>query len=180
MICLNRSLRTPDIASSRLRILSAIGIVLLALSDLNSRLSPRFLINFTESVPTGVYRILEANKIRRGMYVVFKPPAAALAIAEGRPWFHKDKLFIKQVMGLSGDEICLDSGRLTINNEDIAEVYNSDKQGMPLHPQQGCFRLRVNQLFVLGFMSPWSFDSRYFGPIDSSIIWEAFLLFSFE
>ena len=174
------NLRISELARTRVRYLAAVNTVLLALADLNSRVSPCFVINFTESVPAGVYRILDASEIRRGMYVAFKPPAAALTTAEGRPWFRKDKYFVKQVIGLSGDEIYIKSGKLSVNNDEIAQVLDADRQGVAFAVTEGCYHLSDNQIFVMGLKSTYSFDSRYFGPIDTSIVQKVSFLLSFE
>ncbi len=152
-----------------LKIVAATLLLCAVLELLSSSSGPWFLVNFTDSVPLGVYRLAHPpEKLERGMYVALEPPPAAKVIAAGRPWFHSNRLFLKQVAAVRGDMVCNEEGKLTINGTDWGPIFTADKQGLPLPSLSGCRTLRETELFLLGPKSPWTFDSRYFGTIASS------------
>ncbi len=161
---MNRSTKTP-------LCLTAFVVTFLLLGrECFLRYGPELAINFTESVPRGIYRLSPVTKIERGMYVALKPPDIALWIASGRPWFRADRIFIKEVAGLAGDIICTVNDRLTINGLDRGPVFETDRQGAPLPHFHGCYSVSPDELYLLGPNSVWTFDSRYFGAVKHSEI----------
>ncbi len=127
---------------------------------------PRLLINFTDSVPLGIYRLERTSELRRGMYVALKPPKKAVEIAFGRPWFRPENMFIKEVAGVAADEICAVNQQLLINQQNRGPISTADKQGLLLPYAEGCYKLETDEVFLLGPNSPWSFDSRYWGVVS--------------
>jgi hypothetical protein len=51
-----------------------------------------------------------------------------------------------------------------INGQVLAEVFDKDREGRPLPSWEGCIRLVDGEFFLLQ-PHPYSFDSRYFGPV---------------
>jgi signal peptidase I len=101
-----------------------------------------------------VYR-LEA--IERGDVVVFHYPRDT------------SKSFIKRVIGVAGDRIRIDSGRVYVNDEPLDEEYVA-----PAYADQRSIEAIVvppNSYFVLGDHRSMSNDSRDFGPVAAGYIY---------
>ena len=112
------------------------------------------------------------------MYVALKPPKKAVEIALGRPWFRRENMFIKEVAGVAGDEICAVNQQLLVNQENRGPISLTDRQGLPLPSAEGCYKLETDEVYLLGPNSPWSFDSRYWGVVrvgeiegEAKIVW---------
>ncbi len=156
-------------SKAALVVMSASLTTVLAIQLLFVVLGPQYLINFTDSVPRGMYRLTSLPPSpERGLYVVFEPPETAKSLAAGRPWFRPEKLFLKQVAALSGDTVCNQGGQLVINGEAQGQILQRDRQDRPLPYLTDCVQIGDGQVFLLGPHSPWSFDSRYFGIVDYS------------
>jgi type IV secretory pathway protease TraF len=68
------------------------------------------------------------------------------------------------------DQICRSAGVVYANGTVAAEALDHDREGRPLPLRQGCARLFEGHFFVVQ-PHPYSFDSRYFGPVsDCQII----------
>lgn len=101
-----------------------------------------------------VYRI---EPIERGDIVVFRYPR------------DPSKSFIKRVIGIGGDHIQIDSGRVYVNGKEIEEDYVP-----PVYEDERSYPEIVvppNSYFVLGDHRSMSNDSRDFGPVEQSFIY---------
>ncbi len=100
------------------------------------------------------YRV---EKITRGDVVVFYYPR------------DPQKSYIKRVIGLPGDDIRIDDGRLYVNGRRVSEPYvpvqYRDTRSVPelVVPPGG--------YFVMGDHRSISSDSRDFGPVDRALIY---------
>jgi len=75
---------------------------------------------------------------------------------------------VKQIAAVSGDEVCRSNkptGTIAINGKVLAEVFEKDREDRPLPSWEGCMIL-INGEFFLLQPHPYSFDSRYFGPVS--------------
>jgi len=97
------------------------------------------------------------EKIGRGDVVVFHYPR------------DPEKSYIKRVIGLPGDSIFIDHGRVWINGEPRDEAYvprrYRDTRSMPE------MIVPVGEYFVMGDHRSISSDSRDFGPVDRDLIY---------
>ena len=101
-----------------------------------------------------VYRL---EPIERGDIVVFRYPR------------DPSKSFIKRVIGLAGDRVRIDAGRVFVNGKALEEDYIPE-----VYEDQRTYREIVvppNAYFVLGDHRTMSNDSRDFGPVDSAYIY---------
>jgi signal peptidase I len=101
-----------------------------------------------------VYRL---EPIQRGDIVVFRYPR------------DPSKSFIKRVIGLAGDRIQIDAGRVYVNgnllDEDyVPQVYEDLRSYPEMVVPADCY-------FVLGDHRSLSNDSRDFGPVNQSFIY---------
>jgi len=99
------------------------------------------------------------ESIKRGDVVVFLHPSP----------LDPHQSYIKRVIALPGDQIRIDSGRVFVNGNPISEPYvppeYRDKHSMPeMTVPTDCY-------FVLGDHRNVASDSRYFGPVDRSLIY---------
>jgi signal peptidase I len=101
-----------------------------------------------------VYRL---EPIERGDIVVFRYPR------------DPSKSFIKRVIGLAGDRIQIDDGRVFVNGKLLEEDYvpsiYADQRSYPE------LVVPPNSYFVLGDHRTMSNDSRDFGPVDAGFIY---------
>ena len=110
---------------------------------------------------------------RRGDIVVFQPP----------PGFEQGGVpFIKRIIGLPGDTVILDNGRVYVTPPNAARVQltepyvSRDINGgvEPTLPKDAEstreWTVPAGQYFVMGDNRPESQDSRFFGPIERDLI----------
>jgi signal peptidase I len=101
-----------------------------------------------------VYRL---GDVKRGDVVVFLYPG------------DHTKSYIKRVIGLAGDDVRVDHGRVFVNGEAIAEPYvdvrYEDDRSVPETV------IPAGEVFVMGDHRSISSDSRDFGPIAKKLIY---------
>ncbi len=97
---------------------------------------------------------------RRGDIVVFQPE-------------NSSQEYIKRVIGLPGEEVLIQNGRVFINGEPLEEPY------IPERPRyEGYWRIPPGHVFVLGDNRNHSTDSHVFGPIPMDrIVGKAVLVY---
>jgi conjugative transfer signal peptidase TraF len=153
----------------------AMGIAFLVVSlsvNLWKRFGPTFLINGTPSEPVGFYRLVPRpeSAYRRGMYVVFPVPAELRDLVYGRHWMRNGIPFLKEVLGLEGDRVCIFADRVEINDRLIGPVFRVDSSGLPLPQRRGCLVIPAGYFLAASQHFAKSFDGRYFGPLPLSIL----------
>jgi len=101
-----------------------------------------------------VYRF---EPIRRGDIVVFRCPV------------DQSKSYIKRVVGLPGEWVSIEDGRVQVNGKPLAETYLSsaylDHQS---HPP---VRVEPDHYYVLGDHREFSNDSRLWGSVERRLIY---------
>jgi signal peptidase I len=110
---------------------------------------------------------------QRSDIVVFRVPPALQA--EG---YQADQAFIKRTIGLPGDRIALQAGRVYLNGQPLAEPYVVEP---PKAEDMAEVTVPADQLFVMGDNRNNSNDSRYWGflPIENLVghaVWRFFPL----
>ena len=133
---------------------------------------PTILINETPSEPVGFYRLVghKSQDYRRGMYVVFPVPADLRSIVYGRHWMRNGIPFLKELIGLEGDHVCIFNNRLEVNGRTVGPVFAVDSVGFPLPQHPGCFAIPKGNFFAASQYLDKSFDGRYFGALPLSIL----------
>jgi len=101
--------------------------------------------------------------------VIVLPPEEAKPYLYDRHWT-VSAFLLKQVAALPGEqyEICKP---WLVMKEKKAYIFMEDSDGMPMEsPINGVYTVPEDKILLVSFDVPRSFDSRYFGPIDQSLI----------
>ena len=135
----------------------------------------------------------QAHDVRRGDVVVFTRPDCN---QPGEPTWANCSLLanlddlVKRVVGLPGDRVSIEDGKVSINGRVLDEPYvNTDANGKKVEtirqPPYGCefpgtaahpYVVPKGWVFVMGDNRQDSIDGRCFGPIpESSIVGRAFV-----
>ena len=136
-------------------------------------------VNTTRSIPVGLY-LTRATPIAVGDYVIFCPPQNVLfAIAKKRGYIGAGFCaggtgqMMKRVVALAGDHVAITRDGVYVNGRrlPLSTPYSNDANHRPL-PSLSGLRLRLAQddVFLMSDVSATSFDGRYFGPVNRSLI----------
>jgi len=74
--------------------------------------------------------------------------------------------YVKRVIGLPGDAVRLEDGRVWVNGAELEEPY----VGEPDRMARASVRVRPAHFFVLGDNRPRSCDSRQFGQVPADYV----------
>ncbi len=122
-------------------------------------------LQVTDSMPKGLYLIRPAAAFERGDLVLLDPPAAVAPLMVGRGWLGADMKLLKPIAAAAPDEVCLRDRQVFVNGQAVAPVWRLDRANRPLPRLDLCRRLAAGEVFLLSTRTPYSFDSRYFGPV---------------
>ena len=128
----------------------------------------KLVYNASASAPIGFYWIDQVS-VSRGDTVLIRLSKHVRELVESRQYLPPDVPLIKRVVGIVGDEICRKEREIMINNVTVAIALIEDDQGRKLPVWGGCTTLGLDSFFLLQ-NHPESFDGRYFGPIDRTLI----------
>lgn len=127
--------------------------------------------NFTHSAPKGIYITAWDQEVRAGDYLVMNPPEEIKPYIYGRQWTKANRL-LKRAAALEGEQYAVTDQWITLN-EKRAFIYEVDPDNLLLpRLPNGTHTVPENQVLVVSWDVPSSFDSRYFGPIDKALIFK--------
>ncbi|MEP7247281.1 MAG: conjugative transfer signal peptidase TraF [Gammaproteobacteria bacterium] len=135
-------------------------------------------INLSRSMPRGFYRTV-SDAPSRGALVEACPPSAAAAIAKARAYLPAGTCpgdvapLLKGILAVPGDDVVFTERGLELNGVSIPQTrpFDADLQGRTLEPHPfGSYHLAPGQYWLYSSHHPRSWDSRYFGPVDRSLI----------
>ncbi len=133
---------------------------------------PIIFINYTGSLPNGIYIAIPSFGIRAGDIAAFNMSSDLYEFSLERGYI-SDKLekpqLIKKVM-TPGNIYENKDNQLYINQQYIGPIHPADPKGRPLDViPEGVHVVPENKYFLFT-PHPQSFDSRNYGPVDSSLI----------
>jgi len=140
------------------------GVLVAAIAIPTTTHTPRLVYNASGSAPIGFYRV-ENRPPSRGDIAVVRPSKTLETMLVTRGLLPPGIPLLKRVAAIGGDQVCRSGGVVSVNGETAAEVLERDLQGRPLPFWEGCLRLFDGQFFLIQ-PHPYSFDSRYFGPVS--------------
>jgi conjugative transfer signal peptidase TraF len=131
--------------------------------------------NASPSVPVGLYLVTRASP-RVGDLVVLRLPPVIAAFAARRGYLPTSAYLLKPIAATAGDLVCRFGEQVFVRGEFAAIAATAGSDGNAMPAWEGCRVLQTGEVFVLAD-HPASFDSRYFGPLDTaSLMGRAFLL----
>lgn len=147
----------------------ALGVLALAISVLGGP-HPLLAYNPTPSAPPGFYIVSHPHDLRVGdMVIVAVPPAYQHLVVE-RQYLGVGVPLLKRIVALDGDLVCEEEGTVSVDGRRLVQALVADGAGRPMPIWQGCRPLVAGEFFALMDRSPYSLDSRYFGPLPTTLI----------
>jgi len=146
-----------------LEIFEILAVVLISIYIIYGFIAQPFLVQGASMEPnfsSGDYLLVDEATYRfrgpeRGEVIVFRNPS------------NTSEFFIKRIVGLPGEEVVINDNDVTIDGEQIDEVY----LGGAINVEgQYIFQLDEDEFFVMGDNRPQSFDSRSWGPLGDGLI----------
>jgi signal peptidase I len=101
----------------------------------------------------------------RGDIIVFNPPEGWAKDANGTP-------FVKRIIGIAGDKVDIEAGKVYLNGKILDEPYVFEQQAtdLPGTDTKKSWTIEKDQLFVMGDHRQASQDSRDFGSVSRSAV----------
>ena len=146
--------------------------LILLLPTFTKVISPHFIINYTASLPVGIYfrEPIKGKVLQRGDIVEISQEGKLGLYAGNYHILPKGYSFIKIVYGLPGDTYESSSGTLLLNGLPFGPILKSTSTGIPL-PQKLPGEHTIPTDYILPLTpSQSSFDGRYYGSIPISFI----------
>ncbi len=133
-------------------------------------------LNLTGSLPVGLYLVSRAAPVRQAIVLTCLPREVA-AFARERGYVSSGGACPggvlpvgKPILALAGDTVTVTPTGLLVNGTPVpnSRPLASDRKGRPLpRLAVGRYGVAPGQLWVVSSFSPFSFDSRYFGAVET-------------
>jgi|SRR5699024_87823 len=125
---------------------------------------PRLTINYTSSVPRGLYRVTGVAP-GKGDFTIVRDERI-LKFAAKRDYIISGTPIGKRVVATEGDRACVKESGVYINGSKVphSRPLMFDSEGRRMPSLRRCRRLTTDEIFLMGDKRK-SFDSRYFGAV---------------
>lgn len=131
---------------------------------------PWYIWNASESVPIGLYRLLPLERMTVTELVAIRPPEPLETFLDLNGYLPAGVPMLKRIVALPGQTVCRTERSVKVDDIEIGQALERDGRNRPLPIWQGCRFISGDEIFVMNWQSPVSFDGRYFGPIPSSAV----------
>ena len=136
-------------------------------------------VNLTSSIPVGIYRAVRGEPVR-GSLVIACLPESVIELAQLRQYVPRGGAcrgglvpIGKPVVAVEGDTVTLSTSGALVNGQKIVNTkplrFDRQDRALPALPL-GRYIVSPGEVWLLSSHSPFSFDSRYFGPVPTSHI----------
>ncbi len=149
----------------RVGLLASMLALLVFLLALHLWKRPLLIWNTSPSVPTGLYWIMQSPP-RFDDLVILRLPERIARLAQRSGYLAASVYLLKPVAALAGDRVCRFGTHIFVRNRFKALAIAKDRHLRMMPTWQGCRTLITGELFLIAD-HPTSFDSRYFGPINT-------------
>ena len=125
---------------------------------------PLLIWNASDSVPIGFYFVRKRQPTTSEIAVI-KPPEWVRLYASTRGYLPSKVWLLKPVFATSGGVVCRFGKYVFVDGYVVARAKIFDRNSRFLPVWNGCRTLKSGEIFVLA-KPKYSFDSRYFGPLN--------------
>jgi conjugative transfer signal peptidase TraF len=144
-------------------------------------ITPAYVWNASESVPIGLYRVQQANRLFVTELVAVQPPDPLATFLDLNGYLPAGLPMLKRVLALPGQTVCRSGLTVSVDAIEMGEAQDRDGRGRPLPKWQGCRVVGEGELFVMNWQSANSLDGRYFGFLPaSSVVGRALPVWTWE
>lgn len=160
-----------------LRQIAAGAIILLLLGGACYAVGVR--VNTTGSIPVGLYWTSRKPAGKGDYVLVCPPPLEVFEMAKERGYLRAGfcpggyGYLMKRIMAAENDKVTVADDGVRVNGRllPFSVPLKADQAGRPLPRYQAdSYTLNEHQVLLMTDRNPFSFDGRYFGPINSSQI----------
>ncbi|MBD9394165.1 S26 family signal peptidase [Acidovorax sp. ACV01] len=134
------------------------------------QMQARLVYNPTDSVARGWYLIGPPVALHVGSIVLVRLSPVVAAFAAQRGYLPKGLPILKRIGAVAPQSVCVREQTVRIDGVAVATTLAHDGKHRTLRPWAQCRVLTQGELFLLSDAHPASFDSRYFGLIDTSAV----------
>lgn len=131
---------------------------------------PRYVWNLTPSVPRGLYAVEQPRCLCVTTLVVVRPPRPLASLLDHGGYLPRGVLLLKRIFALSGQTVCRIGTQINVDGIAAALARERDGRGRPLPSWQGCRVIGHDEVFLMNWDQPDSFDGRYFGPLPKAAV----------
>jgi conjugative transfer signal peptidase TraF len=131
---------------------------------------PPYVWNLTPSVPRGLYAVEPLRCLCVTTLVVVQPPPALASLLDHGGYLPRGVPLLKRIFALSGQTACRIGTQISVDGIAVAPARERDGRGRPLPSWQGCRVIGNDEVFLMNWDEPDSFDGRYFGPLPMTAV----------
>ena len=131
---------------------------------------PQYVWNLTSSVPRGLYAVEAPRCLHVTTLVVVRPPPLLASLLDHGGYLPRGVPLLKRIFALSGQTVCRIGTQINVDGIAAAPARERDGRGRPLPSWQGCRVIGNDEVFLMNWDEPDSFDGRYFGPLPMTAV----------
>ena len=131
---------------------------------------PEYVWNLTPSVPRGLYAVEPPRSLRVTTLVVVRPPPPLASLLDRDGYLPRGVPLLKRIFALSGQTVCRIGTQINVDGIAAAPARERDGRGRRLPSWLGCRVIGNDEVFLMNWDEPDSFDGRYFGPLPKASV----------